>query len=498
MSEQISDVILEASDLHKSFEGNNVIDGVDLRIKTGEVILLCGDNGSGKTTLLNILTGHIEPDSGEVKIWTRKKPLEFLFTKKGGPKLRLCPRFCPEIFSRYHVGRTWQDLRLFSSLTLIDNLNVASPHQLGENPVWSILRRRDVHNQERQITDLSEGTLESLNLLSKHNSSSADMISLGQSKRVSIARAIINEAHILFLDEPLAGLDSKGCSTVTDILNEIVTKRKTSLVIVEHPLNMQHILNIATTVWIIHNGSLTRQSIENFRGEVTDYSPDSIESLFTGGKSENLAQREKQPGNAELSLINVRPPGQPILEIKELKLRRSGQALFGSSQDNSSAISFILHLGQIGILRAPNGWGKTSLMEAIMGFLSISDGEILLDGENLAAEPATKRRKKGLTYIRSNSNVFPNLTVAEHFHLSNEKIPGSLSHLAGREAAKLSGGEQMKVAIESSLSCSNIQIVMLDEPFYSLDEKALLRTVDKLVELAQTGAVLMTLPGKCH
>ena len=111
------ELVLEAEGLKKSFGGNAVLKGVDLELHRGEVVLLQGANGSGKTTLLNILTGNLKPDGGTMH--------------------------------RYEaLGRTWQDVRLFATQTLADNIAMATPKQFGENPLRAVFAawkaRRDL------------------------------------------------------------------------------------------------------------------------------------------------------------------------------------------------------------------------------------------------------------------------------------------------------------------------------------------------------------------
>ena len=140
-------VLLRFKNLRKSFGGHNVLDGISGEIHRGDIILLRGDNGSGKTTLLNILTGCLEPDSGTIEITSpgpvdsnRQSKIEnqkFNFPRSRWEDLNPFQRFTPERVARLGIGRTWQDVRLFGSLDLADNIAAAAPD--GSDSPWAAL-----------------------------------------------------------------------------------------------------------------------------------------------------------------------------------------------------------------------------------------------------------------------------------------------------------------------------------------------------------------------
>ncbi|MEW8052322.1 MAG: ATP-binding cassette domain-containing protein, partial [Candidatus Thiodiazotropha sp.] len=127
---------MRAGGLRKSFGGQVVLNGADFELHEGQVVLLRGANGSGKTTLLNMLTGHIEPDAGTIELRTNGAIEHFRFPRKWWQELNPWDHFLPERVARAGVGRSWQDTRLFSTLTLCDNIVVAGPEDRhGHNPV---------------------------------------------------------------------------------------------------------------------------------------------------------------------------------------------------------------------------------------------------------------------------------------------------------------------------------------------------------------------------
>ncbi|MEI8197453.1 MAG: ATP-binding cassette domain-containing protein, partial [Phycisphaerae bacterium] len=205
IGQDLGGVLMRVKGLRKAFGGQIVLDGVDLELREGEVVLLRGDNGSGKTTLLNILTGNMEPDAGEIQLFVNHHPEHFRFPRRWWQELNPWDHFTPERVASEGVGRTWQDVRLFGSQTLLDNLAVARPEQLGETPWRMLTRTRSCLKAETENHHAVRELLQALGL-GDRGDSSADKISLGQTKRIAFARAAHSNTKIIFLDAPLAGL----------------------------------------------------------------------------------------------------------------------------------------------------------------------------------------------------------------------------------------------------------------------------------------------------
>jgi ABC-type branched-subunit amino acid transport system ATPase component len=195
------DAVLSVRNLVKRFGGQTVLNGVSVDLKEGEIVLLRGDNGAGKTTLLNILTGNLEPDQGTISVSLNSNGVKtrelFKFPHTFWTNLNPFNHFTPERIAREGVGRTWQELRLFTRSSLLNNIAVATPSQLGENQLMALMRRQAVRKQENEIQEQSKVMLWKLGLEGRENSS-ADSISLGQSKRVAIARAVQESSYLHF------------------------------------------------------------------------------------------------------------------------------------------------------------------------------------------------------------------------------------------------------------------------------------------------------------
>lgn len=360
------EVVLSATGLSKSFGGQCVLDEVDLTLHKGEVVLLRGENGSGKTTLLNILTGNLKPDFGAMSYLANETPRLRRFPRSWINNLNPFDHFTPEVVAQEGFGRTWQHIRLFGSQTLRNNIAVAYPRNRGENPLTALFAPRLTRRFEADIKGKADAMLSQLGL-SGREQSSADMISLGQSKRVAIARAVAAGAKVLFLDEPLAGLDNQGIKDVQDILEALVREHHLTLIIVEHVFNQPHLHGLITTEWTLQNGKLLLH--KNSHKPLADKQSKSGDgpthpawfSLLAGDHAEIINEPLLRGG----LLTRIRRPdyfkqnAKPVLEINDLIVKHGPRTVIGTdNQDYSAGLNLSLFEGEIAIVQAPNGWEK--------------------------------------------------------------------------------------------------------------------------------------------
>lgn len=523
-STAIEQVLLGVRHLQKSFGGQKVLDGVSVQLRQGEVVLLRGANGSGKTTFLNILTGNLEPDAGLIELFSKTKPEQFRFPRLWWQQLNPWSHFTPEQVAQSGIGRTWQDIRLFKTQSLADNIVVATPGQLGENPFWALLRRDLVGKQERRIRRDAQARLEQLGL-AERGTSSADRVSLGQSKRVAIARAVQAGAKILCLDEPLAGLDAPGIAEVMGLLNQLVGQGQVTLIIVEHIFNIPRILELATTVWTLVEGQVTVETPAQLRiqdsgvsGVVVEHHSDIRPSLAPVGNQksqiemgiqnwlqevagvEGKIEEQALPGGARLSWVSPEGVirGAALLEVEDLVVYRSQRLVIGQRGGNGQVqgLSFTLRQGELAVLQAPNGWGKTTLLEAISGLLPVSGGVIRLKGNPIGRLPPWERVKLGLSMLQARDSLFPGLTVREALKLAQiSQIPDNITNLLSKRVSALSGGEKQKVALTCIVNRLFLKVAIIDEPYSALDPMAVNYFSTRFVEVVQrSGSILVCVP----
>jgi ABC-type branched-subunit amino acid transport system ATPase component len=493
-----SPVVMRADGLRKSFGGQVVLDGAGFEMRRGEVVLLRGPNGSGKTTLLNILTGNLEPDAGTLQILLEGAREGFRFPRSRLTALNPFDRFSPEGIAQDGLSRTWQDIRLFPSHTLRDNVVLAIKNQLGERPGAVFFRRGAVAREQRRLATEAEGLLARFGLGDRAGSS-GDMVSLGQAKRVAIARTVQAGARILFLDEPLAALDAAGIRDVIAFLRDLVHEHQATLVIVEHVFNIPRILDLATTVWTMAGGAITIESPDTVRREAIDDPGDALRPwLATLAGDDSRIVDHELPGGAVLSLVQLDPSlaASAALEVEDLVVARGRRAVIGRRDQAGAAggLGFRIPRGSVALLQAPNGWGKTTLLEALIGVLPVARGSIRLNGQAVQGLPVWERVSRGLTVMQSRDNAFPNLLVEESLALAGIATPPDLVRpLVGRRVSDLSGGERQKVVAACALADCRDRMAILDEPFAMLDGRAI-AAVQAQILGNRGGATLILVP----
>jgi branched-chain amino acid transport system ATP-binding protein len=494
--------LMRVRGLHKSFGGNIVLNGVSLDLHEGEVVLLRGDNGSGKTTLLNILTGNLEPDSGSICLDTNGVKENFRFPFRWWQEINPFNHFTPERVANEAVGRTWQDVRLFKTGNLLDNIAMATPNQPGEDPLKVLLKNGVVHQSEESNQRECRELLGKTGIEDREDSS-ADKISLGQTKRVAILRAIRAGARILFLDEPLSGLDADGIEDILTMLASLAEHDKITLVIVEHVFNIPRILNLAQTVWTLRDGNIQIEKATRVSNHISNGFESVTQRLldqFAG--SDRQVHEQLLDGGAKLLKIaapHSRESSEiPVLDIRSLIVGRNDRLVIGSQLKDGviRGLSFTLHEGDIAILCAPNGWGKTTLLEALCGIIPVIQGQMILRGKDTLRLPAWERFRLGLRLIAARADLFPNLTVAEYLALSNHSLPRDIDRFPSLDSivGDLSGGERQQLALGALDEPGTL--FLLDEPFLGLDAESVAVTGERLGHFIRSmkGTVLIAVP----
>jgi branched-chain amino acid transport system ATP-binding protein len=224
--------ILETKNLKKYFEGVKAVDDLSLVIERGKIAGIVGPNGSGKTTLINVLTGVLPIDSGLVVVGENKL-------------VKIEPHLVPQ----YGLARTFQNIRLFEQMSVLDNILVV----LTERRVFSSLFEK----HGRRHLEQAEEVLQKVGLWEKRNQSAINL-SYGQRKLLEIARMlavvkIIKSDAIIFLDEPFAGLVPQMVKKVMVVLRELKSQGKT-VVLIEHDMDL--IRSLTDYLFVMDSGRL--------------------------------------------------------------------------------------------------------------------------------------------------------------------------------------------------------------------------------------------------
>ncbi len=220
--------ILETKKLEKHFDGVQAVDNLSIGIEKGEIAGIVGPNGSGKTTLINLLSGTLEIDAGAVII-------------NGVQKFE---NINPWQISFYGITRTFQDVRLFEQMTVLDNILVV----LTERNVFSSLfeKHKEYHLKK------AEEVLQKVGLWKKKNQLAINL-SYGQRKLLEIARTLAMDAEIYLFDEPFAGLFPEMVKIVSDVVKELKREGKT-IILIEH--NMELIRKLCDYLFVMDEGKL--------------------------------------------------------------------------------------------------------------------------------------------------------------------------------------------------------------------------------------------------
>jgi ABC-type branched-subunit amino acid transport system ATPase component len=219
--------IIATKNLTKQFGGVHAIQGLSLEIKKGTIDGIVGPNGSGKTTLINILSGLLPIDSGMVVV--------------GGSALA---EILPYEIKTYGITRTFQEVRLFNQLPVIDNILLV----LTERDVWSAFFEKHAEYHQK----FAEEVLRKVRLWEKRDQLAGNL-SYGQRKLLEIARALAMKAEIYLFDEPFAGLFPEMRKIVTGIIQELKRENKT-VILIEHDMGL--IRDLCDHVFVMDEGKL--------------------------------------------------------------------------------------------------------------------------------------------------------------------------------------------------------------------------------------------------
>ena len=219
--------ILEVKNLTKNFGGLCAVSNVSMTINQGELIGLIGPNGAGKTTLFNLLTGVYEPSSGLIEL------------NEDGQKIQL-GGLKPYKITSYGISRTFQNIRLFKAMTVLENVKVAMHKNVRYGTIAAILRLPSYYSEEKWVEEKACELLKEVGLYSKRNEMATNL-PYGEQRRLEIARALAIQPKILFLDEPAAGMNPQETADLTKLIHHIREKYKLTVILIEHDLSLIHI-----------------------------------------------------------------------------------------------------------------------------------------------------------------------------------------------------------------------------------------------------------------
>jgi len=237
----MSHTILDVKNFSMSFGGLRAVDRVNIHVDTGEIVALIGPNGAGKTTLFNCVTGLYTPTEGDIAIYSSDRRT----VRINGIK--------PNRITELGLARTFQNIRLFSSMTALENVMIGRHSRLKAGILGAILRDRKTRAEEGGVIDASMEILRKLKL-EKYANEIASNLPYGAQRLLEIARAMATEPQLLLLDEPAAGMNLAETRKLDYFIGKIRDEEQITILLIEHDMNL--VMSIAERIYVLDYGSL--------------------------------------------------------------------------------------------------------------------------------------------------------------------------------------------------------------------------------------------------
>lgn len=231
----MSQPLLAVNGLMMRFGGLLAVNNVELELRPQEIVSLIGPNGAGKTTVFNCLTGFYRPTGGSITL--RDQQLAGLPGQK---------------IARMGVVRTFQHVRLFREMTVIENLLVAQHQHLKSGVFSGLLKTPAFRKAESDALDRAATWLARVGLLELANRQAGNL-AYGQQRRLEIARCMVTRPEILMLDEPAAGLNPRETHELDELIAELRNEHKVSVLLIEH--DMKLVMGISDRIYVVNQGT---------------------------------------------------------------------------------------------------------------------------------------------------------------------------------------------------------------------------------------------------
>ncbi|WP_304308436.1 ATP-binding cassette domain-containing protein [Pseudacidovorax intermedius] len=470
-------ILLDVKDVNRRFGGLQALGGVSFDVRRGEILALIGPNGAGKSTLLSVVAGAIRADTGTV-------------TFKG----ERIDGLAAEQVNRRGLVRTFQGAEVLRQMTVLENVMAAGVSHAQSGILSGMLGFGRAAEVGRQLSTTGMEKLQVVGLERLANANAA-LLTAGQQRLLSIARALATGAELLILDEPAAGLNTLEKRVLAEVITRIRAKGAT-VVFVEHDLAF--VSQLAERMVVLHHGRVIAKGVPE---EVRE-DPAVIEA-YLGNTELNAARAAVEP-------VGDRPV---VLTVGDLRLRYGGlTALDG--------VRIEVREGEIVALIGANGAGKSTLLNAIAGTEKPQGGTITFGGKDLAPLGKEARTGAGISLAPEGRALFAALTVHDNLLMGRyarvrqsgvtqllwprgsaraeldavlEEVLDFFPRLRERlhqQAGTLSGGEQQMLAIGRALM-NRPTMLMLDEPSFGLAPQVSREILGSLVRLAAQGMTVL-------
>ncbi len=429
----MSEYLLKAAGISKSFAGVKALTDVSLEIKPGEIHCLAGENGCGKSTLIKVISGVYQPDAGYIEFDGKKysniSPLEAI---------------------NMGIQVIYQDFSIFPNLTVMENLAFNTELAAGRRLV-----------NKKRMRAIAEEALSKINF-NVELDRLVGTLTVAEKQMVAICRALMFNAKLIIMDEPTTALTKKEVKALFEIILRLKAEG-ISILFVSHKLN--EVFEISERFTIFRSGRLI------VTGNTADLDDRKFSYYMTGREFDN---------------VNFTPAfndGKTVLEVK-------GLSVPGAFTD----VSFALRRGEILGITGLLDSGRTELALALFGLRKTSGGEILKDGKAVRIKNPREAIANGIGYVpedRLSEGLFlpqpisDNVVIAEIDHLANragvldrkkrrQEVERWVKELAiatpdpDNACSTLSGGNQQRIVLAKWLAC-NLDVLVLNGPTVGVD-----------------------------
>ena len=230
----MSENVLTINNATMRFGGVVAVDGLSLEVNKGEIVALIGPNGAGKTTAFNMITGVYTPTSGEI---------QFHGETLNGMR--------PDKIAKKGIARTFQNIRLFKNMSVLDNVLIATHLHLKSGLLSNVLHLPNASREEKEKREKARTLLERTGLIEFQNDI-ASSLPYGLQRRLEIARALATDPSLLLLDEPAAGMNPIETEELTEFIHEIRDEFQLTVFLIEH--HMQLVMDISERIYVLEYG----------------------------------------------------------------------------------------------------------------------------------------------------------------------------------------------------------------------------------------------------
>ena len=235
MSETNGSVVLGAENVTKQFGGLTAVSDVTFSVPDKAIVSIIGPNGAGKTTFFNMLTGFYKPTIGRIT---------FTGTNITGKR--------PDLIMKAGMARTFQNIRLFATMTALENCMVGQNSRMGAGLFGSILRTPGVRKEEKHVREKAHEELSYVGIPKRVHEHLAINLAYGDQRRVEIARALASDPKLLLLDEPTAGMNPQESDELTAFMRKLRDERGITIVLIEH--DMKVVMGVSEYITVLDHG----------------------------------------------------------------------------------------------------------------------------------------------------------------------------------------------------------------------------------------------------